>query len=83
MPPKKQMVPKSKIKVNALNLSKNFRFVERRHVFSRSWVKWWEKWIKHLQYNTELYTSRACVAFSSISVSMESYTHRYQRSSEY
>jgi hypothetical protein len=41
MPPKKQMVPKSKAKANVLNLndkSENFRFVESQHVFSGNWV---------------------------------------------
>jgi hypothetical protein len=58
--PKKQMVPKSKVKVN---WSKNFRFVERWHGFSRSWVALGEKWIKHPQYNSELCASWAFVVF--------------------
>jgi hypothetical protein len=45
LPPKKQIVPKSKLKVSALNLSDKvkIRFVERWHVFSGSWVALWEE----------------------------------------
>jgi hypothetical protein len=46
--PKNTWFPQSKVKVNVLNSSdksEDFRFVERRHVLSRSWVELWGKQI--------------------------------------
>jgi hypothetical protein len=38
-------------------ISENFRSVERRHIFSRSWAALREKWTKHLTSSAERYTA--------------------------
>jgi hypothetical protein len=70
--------PKIKVVHNMLRWqNENFGLIERRHVFCRSWMALWKKWVKQLQYSTEL-----CVLnvgdFSSISVSLELHTCGYQ-----
>jgi hypothetical protein len=48
--PKSKWYHKSKVKKKLMCLSdklKNFKFIERQHVFSRSWAALWEKRIKH------------------------------------